>query len=167
MEKDLTCSNEDYIVVFSDEEIDTMVENLCGPGVRSNFEEDEDLCGPDPAIPSDEECSSDESDTSDDDSVEDVYFNMFEKFVEPAATPTATVAVGVGCAAGELSGMNTTPLSNAHTCLNCRRHVHGALCGALWDERGPDCKVTEENLMEVGKKMSKSNGAVICYACMK
>jgi len=155
VEKDLTCSNEDYIVVFSDEEIDTMVENLCGPGVRSNFEEDEDLCGPDPAIPSDEECSSDESDDiSDDDNVEDVDFDRFEEVVEvvePTATPTATVAVAVGvsCAAGGLCGANTTPLGSAHTCLKCKRHVHGALCGALWDERGPDCKVTVENLTEV------------------
>lgn len=168
-EKDLTCSNEDAIVVFSNEEIGAMVENLCGPGIRSNFE-DEDLCGPDPSFPSDEEVSSDESDISDDDSVEDVYFDTFEEVVEvvePIATPTATVAVGVGCAAGELCGMKTTPLGSAHTCLNCRRHVHGALCGALWDERGSDCKVTVENLTEVGKKMSKSTGAVICYTCMK
>ena len=63
--------------------------------------------------------------------------------------------------------MKTTLLGSAHTCLNCRRLVHGALCGALRDKRGPDCKVTEENLMEVGKKMSKSNGAVICYACIQ
>ena len=45
--------------------------------------------------------------------------------------------------------------------------MHGALCGAMWDERGSDCKVTVENLTEVGKKMSKSTGAVICYTCMK
>ncbi len=42
--------------------------------------------------------------------------------------------------------------------------MHGTLCGALWDERGPDCIMTEGNLTEVGKKMAKSNGAVICHA---
>jgi len=92
------------------------------------------LRGPDPSFPSDEECSSDESDISDDDSVEDVYFDTFEevvKVVEPAATPNATVAVGVGCAAGELCGTKTIPLGSAHTCLNCRRLVYGALYGAL------------------------------------
>ena len=110
-----------------------MLENLCDPGVQSNFE-DEDLCGPDPAFSSDEECSSDESDISDDDSMEDVYFDTFEEVVEvvePATTPTATVAVGVGCAAGKLCGMKTTPLGSAQTCLNCRIHVLGAWCFVL------------------------------------
>ena len=188
-EKDLTCSNEHSLVVFSDEEIGTMVEKLYGPGVRTNFE-DENLCGPDPSFVRGEECSSDDSDdddiddddSDDDASVEEVYFDTVEEVgdtldevVEPAATPTATVTtaatptatVGVGCAAGELCGMKTTPLGSAHTCLNCRRHVHGCLCSSLWDKRGAECKVTVEDLTAVGKTMSKSNGAVICYACMQ
>ena len=116
----------------------------------------------------DQECSSGESDSSDDDSVEEIYFDSFEDIVEVVQqSTTSTVTVGVGCAAGELCGRKTTPLGSAHTYLNCRRLMHGALCGALWDERGPDCTVTEKNLMEVGKKMAKSNGAVICHACMK
>ncbi len=95
--------------------------------------------------------------------------------VEPAATPTATMTtaatptttVSVGCAAGEFCGMKTIPLGSAHTCLNCRRHLHGCLCSSLWDERGTECKVTVEDLTAVRKIMSKSNGAVICYACMQ
>ena len=65
------------MVVFTDEDIGTMVENLCGPGVWSNFE-DEDLCGPGPSFLSDEECSSDESDSSDDDGMGEIYFDSFE-----------------------------------------------------------------------------------------
>jgi hypothetical protein len=111
------------------------------------------------------------------DTVEEVGDTLEEviEVVEPAATPTATettaatrtATVGVGCATGEFCGRKTTPLGSAHTCLNCRRHVHGCLCPSLWDERGTECKVTVEDLTAVGKTMSKSTGAVICYACMQ
>ena len=68
------------MVVFSDEEIGTMVEKLCGPRVRINFD-NEDLCGPDPYFPSNEDCRSNDRYDSDDDSVQ-------------AMKPTVTV----GCA---------------------------------------------------------------------
>ena len=70
-DKDLSCSNEGTMVVFTDEHVGTMVENICGEAVRSNFEDVE--CRPDPMHPSDEECSSDEDVGSSDDEVEEFY----------------------------------------------------------------------------------------------
>ena len=64
-EKDLSCSNEGTMVVFSDEQVGSMVEDICGEAVRANFEDVE--CGPDPIHPSDIECSSiEDGDSSDD-----------------------------------------------------------------------------------------------------
>ena len=51
------------MVVFTDNEVGTMVEEICGEGVRTNFEDPE--CGPDPHFPSDVETSSDEDDSDD------------------------------------------------------------------------------------------------------
>ena len=70
---------------------------------------------------------SDDRYDSDDDSVQ-------------AIKPTVTV----GCAAGEHCGMKTTHLNGHHKCSNCRELMHGNLCGALGDERGPDFGATLE-----------------------
>ena len=52
-----------------------MVEMLCGPEIRTNFDDVE--CGPDKHFPSDDECSSDnecsDDNESEDDNVEEVY----------------------------------------------------------------------------------------------
>jgi hypothetical protein len=64
-QQDLTPSNEGAMVVYTDEEVGTMVEEICGEEVRTNFEDPE--CGQEPAFPSDDESSSDE------DEVEEVY----------------------------------------------------------------------------------------------
>ena len=42
-ETDLACSSGESVVVFSDEDIWTMVEKLYGPGVHTDFD-DEELC---------------------------------------------------------------------------------------------------------------------------
>ena len=63
------------MVVFTDEQVGTMVEEICGEAVRSNFEDVE--CGPDPMHPSDKERSSDEDeDSSDDDEIEELYVDL-------------------------------------------------------------------------------------------
>ena len=98
-ENDLRCNNEKSVVVWTDKEIGTMVEQLCGPEVRTNFDDVE--CGPDEHFPSGDECSSDE-DTSSDDSVEEIY-------VEASVTTNVIAAAKVNanddchvCAAGAL-----------------------------------------------------------------
>ena len=71
-EKDLSCSNEGTMVVFSDEQVGSMVEDICGEAVRANFEDAE--CGPDPMHPSDIECSSiEDGDSSDDDEIKELF----------------------------------------------------------------------------------------------
>ena len=158
-DKDLSCSNEATMVVFTDKDVGTMVEEICGEAVCSNFEDVE--CGQDPMHPSDEECSSDEDVGigSSDDEVEEFYADpappararvqdveRVEVVVDPtlparaqvqdnrcAAGPTPPTTAQVQdnrCAAGSLCGMTTTPLTRGgHVCLNCHKKVHGSLCG--------------------------------------
>ena len=49
-EDQLTCSNENSIVVYDDEWVGTMVEIICGKYSRTNFEDLD--CGPGPHFPS-------------------------------------------------------------------------------------------------------------------
>ena len=99
--------------------------------MRTNF--DDVKCGTDEHFPSRDECSSNE-DASSDDSVKDIY-------VEVAATTNAKDE-GHVCAAGEFCGMKAIPLDGLHSCVNCSKLMHGALCGTLRAERGDPCKVT-------------------------
>ena len=70
-EKDLSCSNEGTMVVFSNEQVGSMVEDIYGEAVRTNFEDAE--YGPDPMHPTDTECSSIEhGDSSDDDEIKEL-----------------------------------------------------------------------------------------------
>ena len=146
-----------------------MVENICGEGVGRNF--DDEACGTDPHFPSDDECSDNER-------AEEVEFSNDDEplSTEPTVlrTPTAAAQTKVCshddpvCAAGDRCGMKGTKLTNKeHHCQNCSTPIHGALCGTLWAERGPECKVTEESLTEKGKKKVKSQGALICSTCME
>ena len=73
-EQDLASSNEGAILVYDNREVGTMVEEICGADVRTNFEGAE--CGPDPFHPSDDECSSSDGDTEssdDDEEIEELY----------------------------------------------------------------------------------------------
>ena len=72
-EKHLTYSNEGTMVVFTDDQVGTMVEEIRGNAVHSNFEDVK--CGPDPMHPSDDKCNSDGSDNdcSSDDDIDEVY----------------------------------------------------------------------------------------------
>ena len=71
------------------------------------------------------------------------------------------------CAAGNLCGMKTTPLTiGGHVCLNCHKKVHGCLCGSLWAERGDGCRVGLEDLSEQGRANTALVGALICFGCM-
>ena len=176
-EKNLSCSNGGTMVVFTDEQVGTMVEEICGEAVRTNFEDVE--CGPDPMHPSDEECSSDEDVGSSDDEIEELYADpapparvrvqdveRVEVLVDP--TPPAREQVQDNrCAAGNLCGMKTTPLTRGgHVCLNCRKKLHGCLCGSLWDEQGDACRVRLEDLSEQGRQNTEIVGALICFGCM-
>jgi hypothetical protein len=176
-EKNLSCSNGGTMVVFTDEQVGTMVEEICGEAVRTNFEDVE--CGPDPMHPSDEECSSDEDVGSSDDEIEELYADpapparvrvqdveRIEVIVHP--TPPARAQVQDNrCAAGNLCGMKTTPLTRGgHVCLNCHKKLHGCLCGSLWDERGDACRVRLEDLSEQGRQNTDIVGAMICFGCM-
>ena len=71
------------------------------------------------------------------------------------------------CAPGDRCGMGTTKLDGLHRYLNCRKRMHGFLCGASWDEKRDECKVTMKDLGELGQKRASSIGALICYNCMK
>ena len=71
-EKDLSCSNYGTMVVFSDEQVGSMVEDICGEAVRANFEDAE--CWPDPIHPSDTECSSIENgDSNNNDEIKELF----------------------------------------------------------------------------------------------
>ena len=60
------------MIVFTDEQVGTMVGEICGEAEHPNFE-DVDY-GPDPMHPINNECSTDENkDSSDDDEIEDLY----------------------------------------------------------------------------------------------
>ena len=50
-EKDLSCSNEGTLVVFSYEKVGLVVEDICGEAAHTNFEDAE--YGPDPMLTSD------------------------------------------------------------------------------------------------------------------
>jgi len=177
-EKDLNCSNEGTMVVFSDEQVGSMVEDICGEAVRANFEDAE--CGPDPMHPSDIECSSiEDGDSSDDDEIKELFAEQVlpakarVRDVESVAivadsTPPAVSQVKDNrCAAGKLCGMKTTPLTiGGHVCLNCHKKVHGCLCGSLWAERGDGCRVGLEDLSEQGRANAALVGALICFGCM-
>ena len=173
--------------MYDDREVGTMVEEICGAAVRTNFEDEE--CGPDPFHPSDDECSSSDGDTEssyDDEEIEELYADpppparKAEKKTPPSArmaeerTPpprrtekrTPPPVNDNMCAAGEHCGMKSVPLhEKAHLCLNCNNKMHGFLCGHLWSERGDDCQIPEEDLSEWGRKKCKSTGALICFAC--
>ena len=49
---------------------------------------------------------------------------------------------------------------------NCFKPMHGALCGCLWDERGPECNVTLGSLTKKGQEKMLTIGALICLTCM-
>ena len=82
------------------------------------------------------------------------------------STMNATDDVHV-CAAGELCGMKAIPLVGLHSCMNCSKFMHGALCGTLWAERGDTCNIREEHLSDLGKQKTTAVGALICNFCMK
>jgi len=160
-EQDLVSSNEGTIVVYDDREVGTMVEEICGATVCTNFEDE--TCGPDPFHPSDDECSSSDGDTvddslvessDDDEEIEEVYADpppparMAEERTPPPARMAEERRMAQDmvndsrCAAGEHCGMKGTPLNEkAHLYLNCNKKMHGSLCGHLWSERGGDCQI--------------------------
>ena len=113
-EKDLTPSNEGDMVVRNDEHVDTMVEELCGEEVHTNFEDPE--CGQEPAFLSDDESSSDGNEGVDDDDVEEVDSDQAPLATRAPvrAQPRSPVRVQVGdhrYAAGDPWGKNTTSLN--------------------------------------------------------
>ena len=148
------------MVVFSDEQVGLMVEDICGEAVRAHFEDAE--CGPDPMHPSDIdiECSSIEDvDSSDDDEIKELFAEQVlpakarvrdvesVAIVEDSTPPAVSQVKDNRCAAGKLCGMKTTPLTiGGQVCLVCHKNVHGCICASLWAERGDGCQVTLEDL---------------------
>ena len=124
------------MVVFSDEQVGSMVEDICGEAVRANFEDAE--CGPDPMYPSDIECSSIEDiDSSDDDEIKELFAEQAlpakarvrdvesVEVVVDSTPPAVSQVKDSRCAAGNLCGTETTPLAiGGHVCLNCYKKVH-------------------------------------------
>ena len=104
-----------------------MVEQLCGEGVCTNFE-DEACCGADPPFPSDDESTSD-------DSVEEVYVTPATKLTAQFSEKSQSQKDMNKCAAGERCGMKTTPLDGLHSCMNCSKHMHG-FCVELFGMKG-------------------------------
>ena len=138
-------------MVFSNEQVGLMVEEICGEAVRANFEDAE--CGPDPMHPSDTECSSiEDGDSSDDDEIKELFteqalpekarvrdIESVEIVID--STPRAVSQVqDIRCTAGNICGTKAPPLTTGdHVGLNCHNKVHGCLCGILWAERGDGC----------------------------
>ena len=58
-EKNLSYSNKGLMVVFTNEQVSTMVGEICGEALHSNFEDVE--YGPDPMNPDNDECSTDKN----------------------------------------------------------------------------------------------------------
>jgi len=177
------------MVVFTNEQVGTMVNEIYGKAVHSNFEDVE--CGPDPLHPSDDECSSNGNDevdgvedgvvySSGDDAIKEVYADQappararvqYDDIVEVIADPAPPATAQVQdrrCAAGEHCGMKTMQLAlrEGHVCLNCNKKLHGRLCGTLWDKRGDICQVSVEDLSEQRCKNTSVVGALICLGCI-
>ena len=51
-------------------------------------------------------------------------------------------------------------------CLNCRKTVHGCLCGSLWVESGDACRVRLEDLSEQKRQNTEIVDALICFGYM-
>ena len=141
------------MVVFTNEQVGSMAEEIGGEVVRTNFEDAE--CGPNPIHPSDNECSSvEDDDKSNDDGIEEFYadpaapargraLGLDAKRVEFVIDPTPPATAHVQdskCAADNHCGMKTAPLTiGGHVCLNYHKKTHGCLCGSLWAEKGDGC----------------------------
>ena len=116
-------------------------------------------------LPSDGELSEDSHDD-----VEEMYNDDdIEELLNSNESPVlAGGNVGeddYSCAACTLCNIKSTALSmtnDVHKCLNCGKHMHGALCGVLWEERGESCKVMETLFSDEGRKKTKSRGALLC-----
>jgi hypothetical protein len=71
------------------------------------------------------------------------------------------------CAAGALYGVANAPFQSVqHRCLNCRKPMHGALCGVLYCEKGEDIKIPIRTLTTEGRCLIKYTSAVICNRCI-
>ena len=83
-------------------------------------------------------------------------------------TPQAVSQVqDTRCAAGNLHGMKTTPLTTGgHVCLNCHKKVHGCLCDSFWAKRGDGCQIRSEDLGEQGRANTALVGALIYFGRM-
>ena len=155
-----------------------MVGGICGEEVRTNFEDPE--CGPDLMHPSDTKCSSTEDgDSSDDDEIKELFAEQAipakarvrgvesVEIVVDSTLPAVSQVQDNRCAAGNLCGTKTTPLTiGGHVCLNCHKKVHGCLCRSLWAERGEGCLVTLEDLGEQGRANTTLVDALICFGYM-
>lgn len=53
-----------------------------------------------------------------------------------------------------------------HRCMHCSEPMHGALCGALFAERGVDIVIAYDCLSDAGKELYHSTSAVICNICI-
>ena len=86
------------------------------------------------------------------------------------ATAPAILCTGHGdlvSAAGVHCTIKVKTLTNrGHEYKNCFKPMHGALCGCLWDERGPECNVTLGSLNKKGQEKMLTIGALICLTCM-
>ena len=72
------------------------------------------------------------------------------------------------CCAGKHCGMRGVNLKNVHhTCINCEKAVHGALCGTLWEELPSDCGLSVEDLGPAGQKNASHVGRLICKLCIE
>lgn len=73
----------------------------------------------------------------------------------------------VSCAAGNNCKFKGVRLrKDGHDCMNCGKPMHGAPCGALWSERGDDCRVDPKLLSTAGQSKVNSDTAVICGTCI-
>ena len=75
LKKGHSCCHEDTMVIFTDKQVDTMVEDTRGETARTTFEDIE--CGPDPMHPINNGCSSiKDDDRSDDNKTKERYVDQ-------------------------------------------------------------------------------------------
>ena len=72
------------------------------------------------------------------------------------------------CAALHRCGMKGVKIDTVHhRCMECGKPMHGALCGALFAERGKDIDIRKAVLSAHGQELYDSHSAVICALCIE
>ena len=84
----------------------------------------------------------------------------------PTPTPNYTTMTHSCAALHHCAMKGITIDSIVHRCMNCTKPMHGALCGALFAERGEGIQICPDVMSEHGQNLYHSHSAVICAMCI-